>query len=138
MDSIEIKTLIDVTNTNVVRANQGTDVEYDQYRNWTTLLQCIGLRCIIEYDKDPILERVDIKGLGFGNAYKGKHNVWTFIFRPDRRDVFLDNFNNPIGLLQEDLDSVPVISKLTETLNTDKLVFNTTDPIYKNTIIKAY
>jgi hypothetical protein len=43
MEIVEIKTLIDVTNTQVSRANQGTPEEYDQYRNWTTLLQCIGL-----------------------------------------------------------------------------------------------
>jgi hypothetical protein len=138
MKSIEIKTLIDVTNTYVTRANQGTSFEYDQYRNWTTLLQCIGLRCIIDYDNDPEVELVDVKSAGFGSAYKGKHRVWTFMFRPDRNDVFLDNSNNSVGLLEEDINNVPILSKLAETINIDRSVFNTDDSVYKNTIIKAY
>jgi hypothetical protein len=136
MESIEITTLIDITNTNVTRANQGTPLEYDQYRNWTTLLQCIGLRCIISYDNNPISDIQDIKGLGFGSAYKGKHRVWRFTFRPDRQGLF-DDGANPIGLLLEDLNNVPIIGKLTETINIDRSVFNTDDSIYKNTLIKA-
>jgi hypothetical protein len=136
MGSIEITTLIDITNTNVTRANQGTLLEYDQYRNWTTLLQCIGLRCIISYDNNPISDIQDIKGLGFGSAYKGKHKIWNFVFRPDREGLFNDG-NSPIGLLLEDLNNVPIIGKLTETINIDRSVFNTDDSIYKNTLIKA-
>jgi hypothetical protein len=137
METIEIQTLIDVTNTGVTRANQGTGIEYDQYRNWTTLLQCIGLRCIIDYEHNSIVETIDIKNLGFGTGYKGKHRVWTFRFKPDRRDVFLDDIGNPIGLLDEDLNNVPVITKLTETININKSVFNTEDINFKNTLIKA-
>ena len=37
MEQITIKTLIDVTNTDVRRTNQGTAIEVDQYRNWITL-----------------------------------------------------------------------------------------------------
>lgn len=137
METIEIKTLIDVTNTRVTRANQGTNVEYDQYRNWTTLLQCIGLRCIIHYDHNPVTEMIDIKNEEFGSSYKGKHKVWIFRFKPDRSDVFLDNDGNRIGLLVQDLHNVPVLSKLTETINIDKSVFNTEDINFKNTIVKA-
>ena len=91
METIEIKTLIDVTNTNKSRPNQGVGLEFDQYRNFTTLMQTIGLRCIITYDSNPTVENIDIKGMGFGSAYKGKQNVWTFRFRPDRQRAFDDN-----------------------------------------------
>jgi|APGre2960657373_1045057.scaffolds.fasta_scaffold00073_41 hypothetical protein len=137
MEIVEIKTLIDVTNTQVSRANQGTPEEYDQYRNWTTLLQCIGLRSIIAYEGDAESEIVDIKNSGFGSAYKGKHRVWTFRFYPDRPAAFYDG-NNAVGLLIEDLNSVPVMQKLTETINIDRPVFNTDqNSTYKNTIVKA-
>jgi hypothetical protein len=137
MEIIEIKTLIDVTNTHVSRANQGTIDEYEQYRNWTTLLQCIGLRSIITYEDNPEAEIVDIKNLKFGSNYKGKHKVWTFRFYPDRPFAFYDG-GDPVGLLIEDLNGVPIAGKLTETINIDRPVFNTdTSSLYKNTTVKA-
>lgn len=137
METIEVKTLIDITNTNVVRPNQGTALEYDQYRNFTTLMQCIELRCIVTYDDLPTVEEVDVKGMGFGSDVKGKHKVWTFKFRPDRRAAFADDLN-PVGLLINDLHEVPVIKKLTESINIDKAVFFTYESQFKNTVIKAH
>lgn len=136
MEVIEIKTLVDITNTDVRRINQGTQLQLDQFRNWTTLLQCVGLRAIISYDKDPVSELVKINNQGFGTAYKGEHRVWTFHFRPDRSDAFNDG-NSLIGLLLKDLDKIPVIVNLTETINIQRAVFVTEDSEYANTIIKA-
>ncbi len=136
MEVIEIKTLIDITNTGVRRINQGTQQELDQYRNWTTLLQCIGLRSVIEYDKNPVVEVLNIKDLGFGTDYKGDHNVWTFQFRPDRSDAFLEN-NDSTHLLKLDLDKIPIILNLTETINTQRAVFDLNDKKSTNTVIKA-
>ena len=136
MEVIEIKTLIDITNTNVRRINQGTQQQLDQFRNWTTLLQCIGLRAIISYDRDPYSEMVDVKGLGFGREYKGKHSVWTFQFRPDTAGAFA-NETSSIALLQQDLDMIPVILNLTETINTVRAVFHTSDQQIANTVVKA-
>lgn len=135
MKIIEIKTLIDITNTNVRRANQGTHLELNQFRNWITLLQCIGLRAIIEYDQNPICEKINIDGLGFGKKFKGVHNVWTFHFKPDQEDTFF-NGNDPIGLLSEDLDKVPIIINLTETINIDKAAFIVNDSMFANTTAK--
>lgn len=137
MENIEIKTLVDITNTKIVRPNQGPALEYDQYRNFTTLMQCVGLRCIITYDYTPRVEEIDIKGMGFGSAYKGKHRVWTFTFKPDRVNAY-DDDGNPIGLLVHDLHEVPVIKSLTESINIDRAVFFTYESQYKNTIITAH
>ena len=137
MENIEIRTLVDITNTKVARNNQGSILEHDQYRNFTTLMQCVGLRCIIEYDDNPIVEEIDITDMGFGSAYKGKHRVWTFSFRPDRTLAFEDE-SNPVGLLIHDMHEVPVIKTLTETINIDKAVFFTYESQWKNTIIKAH
>ena len=137
MEVIEIQTLIDITNTNVRRINQGTQQELDQFRNWSTLLQCIGLRAIIQYNHSPQVDNIKIDGIGFGSAYKGTHNVWTFRFSPDSSDAFADK-TNPIALLLEDLDMVPMILNLTETINTMQAVFSLHDTKYANTVVKAY
>lgn len=137
MEKIEIKSLIDITKPNVHRPGQGTTLEQNQYKNWTTFQQCIGLRSIISYDDIPTVEEIDVKGLGFGSKFKGKHRVWTFTFYPDRSSAYMDNNGNPIGMLENDLHQVPVIEKLTETINTFKAVFDLEDPQHKNIIITA-
>jgi len=137
METIVIKTLIDITKPKVSRPNQGTLLEQNQYKNWVTLQQCIGLRSIIEYTDPPSYEIADIKGMGFGSKYKGKHKVWTFTFETDRSLAYDDEKGNPIGLLLNDVNEVPVIEKLTETINIEKAVFDLNTPQYKNTIITA-
>jgi len=136
MAIIEVKTLIDITQTNVVRISQGSELEMNQQRNFITLKQCIELRSIMDFDRGPIVENRDVKGLGFGSNFKGKHNVWTFYFTPDREDVYRDEFNN-IGLLFEDIHAVPIIKNLTETINIDKAIFDIKDPQATNITIKA-
>lgn len=135
MEVIELKTLIDITNTDVRRASQGTEQAYNQYKNWITLNQCIGIRSVINYDSNPTVEELDVKGLGFGSAYKGKHQVWTWRFYPDRPGVF-NNEAGELGLLYADLDQVPVIKNLTETINIDRPVFELTDKQLTNTNLK--
>ena len=135
MEVIEIKTLIDVTNTEVRRIDQGTQLELDQYRNWITLLQCIGLRSNINYDQPPTSDLVDVKGIGFGSEYKGKHRVWTFQFRPDVLGAF-DNDEGACKLLINDLDKVPIIVNLTETINILQAVFATEDKKFANTTVR--
>lgn len=137
MEVIEIKTLIDITNTNVRRINQGTQQQLDQYRNWTTLQQCIGLRAIMSYDQNPKVNLIDISNSEFGKKFKGQHHVWTFYFRPDRSDAFADQ-NNSVSLLIDDLNKIPIILNLTETINTARAVFETTDYDIRNTVVKAY
>lgn len=135
MEVIEIKTLVDVTNTEVRRIDQGTQLELDQYRNWVTLLQCIGLRSNINYDQPPTSDLVDVKGIGFGSEYKGKHRVWTFQFRPDVLGAF-DNDEGACKLLINDLDKVPIIVNLTETINILQAVFATEDKKFANTTVR--
>jgi hypothetical protein len=137
MEIIEIKTLIDITKPDVVRPGQGTALEQNQFKNWITLQQCIGLRSVIAYDEAPKVEKINIKDIGFGNKYKGSHNVWTFTFAPDRADAYIDDEYNSIGLLISDFHQVPIIKNLTETINNLRAVFDTEDPQYKNIIITA-
>lgn len=135
MEVIELKTLVDITNTNVRRASQGTEQELEQYKNWITLNQCIELRSVMTFDGNPTVETVDLKGLGFGTEYKGQHKVWTWRFYPDRANIFATE-NSPLALLIEDLDQVPVIRNLTETINILRPVFELTDKKLINTKLK--
>lgn len=137
MDRIEIKTLMDVTNSKMSRSTHGTQLEQDQYRNFITLLQCLEIRSLIHFDHDPRVELIDITDNGFGTEYTGKQKVWTFVFSYERTDVYKDQRGNPVGLLLEDLHQVPLVKKLTETVNIDKAVFNTKDRQFTNTLIKA-
>lgn len=136
MDSIEIKTLVDITKTRAIRSTQGSRLEQDQYKNFQTLCQCLEIRSIISYDYSPEPTEVDIKGLGFGSEYKGTHKVWTFTFTPDRVGVYYSDDNkNPIGNLLEDLNFVPVIKNLEETVNIDKAMFICNDAKLKNIVV---
>lgn len=135
MQTVRIRTLIDVTKNKNLRPGQGTIVEVDQYRNFITMLQCIELRSIVSYEHNPNFEVRDIKGMNFGSKYKGKHKVWTFTITTDRDDVYLDE-DSPIGKLLEDLHSVPIIKNLTETINIDKAVFDCKDTVNKNTTVE--
>ena len=136
MQTIEIKTLVDITNTKVARPNQGTPLQHDQYRNFVTMKQCAEIRSNILFDFSPEMEVVDVKDLGFGSKYKGKHAVWTFRFSPERAGVYA-NDTDDIGCLHEDVHGVPVVEKLTETINIEKAIFELIDSTSKNTIIKA-
>lgn len=133
---IEIQTLIDITNSKVNRPVRGRLKEHDQFRNFATLKQCVELRSNISFETDPIMETCDIKGLEFGTTYKGKQNVWTFRFSPDRSGVY-SNGDDEIGHLIDDVHGVPVVQNLTETVNIAKAIFDLKDSATKNTIIKA-
>lgn len=138
MYTFEVKTLIDITNTQVVRPNQGSQLEYDQNRNFITLRQCVELRSIVGYDSPPWVEKIDLETLEFGSRYKGKHRVWTFRFTPDRDEVYSDSQGNVASLLLDDLNGVPIIKNLTETINIEVAVFECNDAVTCNTIIKAH
>jgi len=135
MDIIEIKTLVDITKTGIFRPNQGSQLELDQNRNFTTLLQCLELRSIVGFANDPVASSLDLKNLKFGSNFKGKQQVWTFEFNPDRTGAYLDEDNNYVGNLVRDLDQVPIIKNLTETININRAVFDLTSAKDKNTII---
>jgi len=137
MKYIEIKTLIDITATGVIRPNQGSTFQLNQNKNFITLMQCIELKSVVSYPEKPQVEKVDIKNLGFGAAFKGKQNVWTFKIAPDRDKVYLDDNGNELGLLINDIHQVPVIKNLAETVNIDTPMFDLSDDQFKNTIIKA-
>lgn len=136
MNTIEIQTLVDITQTNIIRPKQGSQQQLDQQRNFTTLKQCLEIRSNIIFDVPPQVESKDIKDLGFGSKFKGKQTVWTFRFTPERRGAYSEN-GNEVGCLYEDVDQVPVVKSLTETINIEKAIFDLKNPITKNTIVRV-
>lgn len=135
MQRIKIQTLIDVTCSSAKRPGQGDSTEINQYRNYTTLLQAIGLRANITFEEPPICSVQKLNGKKFGTEYDGKeHAVWTFEFTTDRDDVY-DDGNDDLSLLKEDLHNVPVVKNLKETINTDKSVFDLKSVKYRNTFV---
>jgi hypothetical protein len=135
METITIKTLIDITNSGVHRPKINAEKEFNQHKNWITLLQCIGLRSIIEYDNDPTFELIDLKDSKFGKKYKGRHRVWSFSFRTDRSSPYATDLN-ALDLLIHDLHQVPILEKLEETINMSKAVFDLLDDSYRNTVVE--
>jgi len=63
--------------------------------------------------------------------------VWTFVIIPDRVGVYTTINGDPVGELLSDIDSVPIIKNLLETVNIDKAIFDCKDLASRNTIIKA-
>ena len=88
------------------------------------------------YDFSPDMIVMDVKDLGFGSKHKGKHAVWTFRFNPERTGVYV-NDKDELGSLLEDIQGVPFIEKLSETINIEKAIFELIDASSKNTVIKA-
>ena len=97
MARIQIRTVIDITNTGVKRLDIGSEKPLNQYRNFTTFMQVFGIRSIFSIVQSPVQ----------------KDGEWTMIIDTDRDDVYHDG-TDPVGLLKNDLDTVPIITGLDE------------------------
>ena len=117
---IRIKTLVDVTRTDVRRRGQGDEQKLLQQQNFQTLQQVINLRNLINLNDDPFVSTRDVTG-EFGTSIKGEHKVWTYEFEVDHADAYTDEKNDPVGLLKQDLEQVPVLGGLTETVPNPKM-----------------
>lgn len=108
MRTILCATLIDITETNVIR---NESLERDQQRNWQTVLQLLSLKTQPEIVDHPIrIEAEDVHRFKFGDDYNGPHTVWAFAFRSANYGA-----GYSIEELRTDFDEVPVILGLTET-----------------------
>jgi len=111
-----ILTLVDITET---RARKGENPsEWRQQQNFNTLLGCLSLRANPTYHKAPTVQKRSIDNLGFGKTYKGKQNVWEFNFEIEYG--YLDE-----TMLINDLDLIPVINELDETVKLNPSCFMT-------------
>lgn len=114
----QIITLVDITKTNPHRGS--TDVTaLGQQSNFNTLIQTIGLRANIAQSVDPVMTAGRLP-----SPFNGKGTCWTFEFETEHESVFLKD-TNPVGLLTADLEGVPVVALLKNTVTIEPAVFAT-------------
>jgi|TARA_B110000977_G_scaffold99939_1_gene131175 hypothetical protein len=122
-----LTTVVDITQTN---ARRGDDKHlHNQQANFHTVIQTIGLRVNIQ----PLTCEVnvaDIKGLGFGDIFKGKQRYWKFTFNVEAEDALA------LDMLITDFDLVPVITDLDETASISNKVFRTKHPNETNVVFE--
>jgi len=125
----KIQTLVDVSQT---FARKGVDDQKSikQQANFNTLYNVIGLRSNpTEFEVG--VNKVSIAGLGFGENYKGKQNVWTVEFTIEQEDSLT------LDMLESDFDLIPFIAKLDETAEHPKALFTTlSNNGYRNIIFE--
>ena len=118
-----LKTLIDITNTNVVRDVREATSDYlkqrKQQRNWETIQQVLGLRTQIYVAVTPIRRVVNLENLHFGTQYTGMQAVWTVKFSVNFAEIYGEKFN----ILLKDFEFVPIIKGLDETIELLSPVF---------------
>ncbi len=98
MERIQIRTTIDITDTGVKRPEHGTEKQFNQYRNYMTFHQVLGLRSNFTVVESPKFEK----------------DSWTMTIETDRDAVYSKD-GDPVGLLVEDFNQVPILTGLDET-----------------------
>ncbi|MBR20355.1 MAG: hypothetical protein CMA64_09485 [Euryarchaeota archaeon] len=130
----KINTLVDISPTGIISEfregvqmpfvddlkqiinNQETwNVSRNEQRNWETIVQCISIRAQPIMLGTPVIEEITgVGGKGFG--YTGKQKVWSFEFGFELGDIYATS-DDPVGLLKEQLDLIPIVSNLKETIS---------------------
>tara|TARA_B110000858_G_scaffold13498_1_gene13689 strand:+ start:147 stop:539 length:393 start_codon:yes stop_codon:yes gene_type:complete len=123
----KLTTIIDITQTLARRGDNKKLV--NQQANYNTMIQTIGLRVNINPNSCKV-EVANIKGLGFGDTFKGKHRYWEFTFDVEAEDALT------LDMLVTDFDLVPVITNLDETTLFGTKVFRTKQPNDTNIVFE--
>ncbi len=101
-------TLIDITETHARRGDDRFRIY--QQQNYQSVIQTIGIRAnpiVIDSSNDV----QDISKMPFG--YKGNHKLWKLRFEFDLTDA------HSVEQLIEDMDMIPIIPGLDETIKTN-------------------
>ena len=97
MERIQIRTTIDITDTGVKRPEHGTEKQFNQYKNYMTFHQVLGLRSNFSVVEKPVFDK----------------DTWTLVIETDRDAVYATD-SDPVGLLKDDLHQVPIVAGLDE------------------------
>lgn len=110
-------TLFDITATGVLNYKAESDNLYqrNQQRNWQVIQQLIQLRSQPILITHPIVQQFDLKYFYFGEIYKEVHKVWYTVFAVEYDQLYNKNNNHVAGLL-EDFSFVPMLNKLSESV----------------------
>jgi hypothetical protein len=118
MSRYRIVTLVDISRTQARRADENSKM-YAQQCNFNTLIQAIGLRANPDWSSDPRMYDGSLP-----SPLQGKARYWKWEFDVEREDLFVEN-DNPVALLERDLNGVPIIVGLDETADVDPPIFST-------------
>mgnify|MGYP000497495012 CR=1 FL=1 len=134
----KIITLVDITETGVTDNNAKdpeNQLRRNQQRNFDTLCQVISLRSnFYNSSSRSILTKGTLSDIPATCIHRDELiKVWSFVFDTDRTDPFGLNYE----LLKMDLNMVPIIPSLTETVPVFPPYFITSGDL-QNTIIKNY
>jgi hypothetical protein len=121
MPRYRIITLVDITRTNAGKLDS-SDLKIKQQQNFNSLRQSIELRANVEWQTDPIKHSGSLPA-----PLEGKAAHWIWEFEVEREEVFLKN-TDPVGLLLDDLNGVPIIDGLNNTAVIDPAAFQTRGP----------
>ena len=121
-------------NEELVHDKHTLQIAKNQQHNFNTLIQSIQIRANISWDQPPMSTKIITANTKFGNAYDGKHKSWAFVFHTEQSDVYNDG-KSPAGLLEQDLDCIPIINFCKETATFPKNTFLTQDDETRNTYV---
>lgn len=109
MQRFKITTLVDITETGVIRNTREQEFTRNQQRNWECMIQVIGLRA------QPLLLTSPLESKKTFGHY-GIQRVWEFEFSVEHTGVFGDSRSSTV-YLESDFDGVPFIVGLRETVD---------------------
>lgn len=113
--TFRLYTLVDITSTGVTRDLPGQELARNQQRNWETVLQVLSLRSQPYVINTPsLLHSHESSAWLFGNMFSAPYSLWSFRFYAEYPGAYGD-INDPVKLLLQDFEQVPVIVGLTET-----------------------
>lgn len=116
MARYQVITLVDITRTNASRYE--TDkIKLGQQANFNALQQAIGLRSNLTFVTDPI-QHSGALPLGL----TGRATYWIWCFDTERDMVFAKGAD-PVGLLIDDIQGVPITDRLNNSVELDPAAF---------------
>jgi hypothetical protein len=121
MERIQIRTTIDITDTGVKRPEHGTEKQFNQFKNYMTFHQVLGLRSNFNVIEKPTFDK----------------DAWTMLIETDRDAVYRTE-DDPVGLLKDDLHQIPILTGLDETKQLKQAIIKTrgTQPNTFVTLVK--
>ena len=132
---IVVCTLFDITHTGVTKSTNGNAKLRNQQRNWETLQQVLGLRTQPLELESPKVNVEDLSCHQFNSKYSGTAQVWQTEFTVDQHETLAQN-NNPVALLEQDANLIPMITGLNESVSLNPACLHVNDNIYFKLIFR--
>ena len=123
-------TLIDITNSKVTNPKDNK-LGFYQAQNLNSFVQTISLRTQPDILNVKLLGNKDLSKFDFGSEYK-KRKVWKIEFTCENPSAWVRE-NNPVALLEQDFNMVPVHLGLKENTKFLQPIVDTVSDEYRNT-----